>query len=157
LRRDRPQASRSRHRRADRPILSPLIPGCSVTGDQDPSRFLIRGPMARRCPECELATSRQGPSEPRSQGGRILAADGCASSSSNPACCFCSVWAPSELTSRLRASAGAAVADGGRTVIQSARDHEISWPVTQAAFAAAAEAALPKQVPAVEHLGIDET
>lgn len=32
---------------------------------------------------------------------------------------------------RLRASAGAAV-DGGRTVIQSARDHEISWPVTLA-------------------------
>jgi transposase len=63
----------------------------------------------------------------------------------------------SRLTSRLRASAGAAVADGGRTVTQSARDHEISWPVTQAAFAAAAEAASPKQVPAVEHLGIDET
>jgi hypothetical protein len=63
----------------------------------------------------------------------------------------------SRLTSRLRALAGAAVADGGRTVIQSARDHEISLPVTQAAFAAAAEAALPKQVPAVEHLGIDET
>jgi hypothetical protein len=63
----------------------------------------------------------------------------------------------SRLTSRLRASAGAVVADGGRTVIRAARDHEISWPVTQAAFAVAAEAALPKQVPAVEHLGIDET
>ena len=24
----------------------------------------------------------------------MLAADGCASSSSNPACCFCGVWAP---------------------------------------------------------------
>ena len=36
LRRDRPQASRSRHRRAGRPVLSPLIPGCSVAGDQDP-------------------------------------------------------------------------------------------------------------------------
>ncbi|MEY9926316.1 transposase [Catenulispora sp. GP43] len=42
-------------------------------------------------------------------------------------------------------------------MIQSARDHEVSWPVVQAAFAVAAEAALPKTVPAVEHLGIDET
>ena len=31
-----------RHCRAGRPILSPLIPGCSVAGDQDPSRFLVR-------------------------------------------------------------------------------------------------------------------
>jgi hypothetical protein len=44
-------------------------------------------------PECELATPRQRPSAPRSQGGRMLAADGCASSSSNPACCFCGVRA----------------------------------------------------------------
>jgi hypothetical protein len=55
----------------------------------DPSRLLIRGPMPRGCPECELATPRQRPSAPRSQGGRLLAADGCASSLSNPACCFC--------------------------------------------------------------------
>ena len=27
----------------------------------------------------------------------MLAADGCASSSSNPACCFCGVWARGEL------------------------------------------------------------
>src|SRR6266516_7188272 len=94
LRRDRPQASRSRHCRAGRPILSPLIPGCSVAGDQDPSRLLIRGPMPRRCPECELATPRQRPSAPRSQGERMLTADGCASSLSNPACCFCGVRAP---------------------------------------------------------------
>ena len=67
------------------------------------------------------------------------------------------ILARSRLTTRLRASAGTVVADGGRTVIQSARDHEVSWPVAQAAFAAAAEAALPRQVPAVEHLGIDET
>ncbi len=94
MRRDRPQASGSRHRRTDRPILSPLIPGCSVAGDQDPSRLLVRGPMPRRRPECELATPRQRPSAPRSQGGRMLAADGCASSSSNLACCFCGAWAP---------------------------------------------------------------
>jgi hypothetical protein len=97
LRRDRPQASRSRHCRAGRPILSPLIPGCSVAGDQDPSRLLIRARcrvgVRKVSPECELATPRQRPSAPRSQGGRLLAADGCASSLSNPACCFCGVWA----------------------------------------------------------------
>jgi hypothetical protein len=42
LRRDSPQASRSRHCRAGRPILSLLIPGCSVAGDQEPSRFPVR-------------------------------------------------------------------------------------------------------------------
>jgi transposase len=63
----------------------------------------------------------------------------------------------SRLTGRLRVSAGAAVADRGRTVLQSARDHEISWPIVQAAFAAHAAAALPERVPNVEHLGIDET
>jgi len=50
--------------------------------------------MPRRCPECEFATPWQRPSAPRSRGGRMLAADVCASSSSNPACCFCGVWAP---------------------------------------------------------------
>ncbi|MEV6813763.1 hypothetical protein AB0M52_16775, partial [Micromonospora sp. NPDC051296] len=49
------------------------------------------------------------------------------------------------LTARLRAAAGAAVADGGRTVLQSARDHEMSWPVVAAAFAAHAAAVLPVQ------------
>ncbi|MCW2915719.1 MAG: family transposase [Actinomycetia bacterium] len=60
------------------------------------------------------------------------------------------------LTCRLRESAGAAVADLGRTVIQSARDHEISWPIAQAAFAAHAKKALPAVTPQVERLGIDE-
>jgi hypothetical protein len=69
LRRDRPQASRSRHCRAGRPSLSPLIPGCSVAGDQGPSRFPVRGPMLRRCPEGELAAPRQGPSVPRPREG----------------------------------------------------------------------------------------
>jgi hypothetical protein len=27
-------------------MLSPLIPGCSVAGDQDPSRFPVRGVLA---------------------------------------------------------------------------------------------------------------
>ncbi|WP_370351195.1 transposase [Catenulispora sp. EB89] len=42
-------------------------------------------------------------------------------------------------------------------MLQSARDHEIFWPIVQAAFAAHAAAALPERVPSVEHLGIDET
>lgn len=60
------------------------------------------------------------------------------------------------LTRRLRASAGAAVADRGRTVVQSARDHEVSWPVVAAAFAAHAVAVLPVEPAPVEVLGIDE-
>ena len=42
--------------------------------------------------------------------------------------------ARARLTTRLRRAAGAAVADGGRTVVQSARDHGVSWPVVSAAF-----------------------
>jgi hypothetical protein len=37
----------------------------------------------------EAETFRAAPS-----GRRILAADGCASSLSDPACCFCAVWVP---------------------------------------------------------------
>lgn len=64
-------------------------------------------------------------------------------------------WSP-RMTARLRAAAGAAVADGGRTVVQSARDHDLSWPVVAAAFAAQAAAVLLEQPQAVEVLGIDE-
>jgi transposase len=60
------------------------------------------------------------------------------------------------LTTRLRGSAGAAVADRGRTVVQSARDHGVSWPVVAAAFAAHAEQVLPAEPEPVEVLGIDE-
>ena len=61
------------------------------------------------------------------------------------------------LTARLRTSIGAAVADGGRTVVQAARDHEVSWPIANAAFTTAAKNTLPALTPVVEHLGIDET
>ncbi|MEY9895175.1 hypothetical protein ABIA35_008927 [Catenulispora sp. MAP12-49] len=61
------------------------------------------------------------------------------------------------MTCRLRESAGAAIADRGRTVIQSAGDHEISWPIAHAAFLAHAKTALPAVTPPVERLGIDET
>lgn len=62
----------------------------------------------------------------------------------------------SRLTCRLRASIGAAVADQGRTVIQAARDHGVSWPVAQAAFATRAQMVLPRKTPPVARLGIDE-
>jgi transposase len=67
------------------------------------------------------------------------------------------VPAGARLTARLRASAGAAVADGGRTIVQSARDHRISWPIASAAFTAHGVGVLSAQVPQVEHLGMDET
>ena len=63
----------------------------------------------------------------------------------------------SRLTGRLREAVGAAVADRGRTVIQAARDHEVSWPVAHAAFARHARGALPAETPPVAVLGIDET
>jgi transposase len=60
------------------------------------------------------------------------------------------------LTTRLRASAGAAVADRGRTVVQAARDHDLSWPVVAAAFTDHARVVLPVQPAPVPVLGIDE-
>lgn len=67
------------------------------------------------------------------------------------------VAARRRLTARLRRAAGVAVADGGRTVVQSARDHGLSWPVTHEAFTAYAAEVLPAEPGPVEALGIDET
>jgi hypothetical protein len=66
------------------------------------------------------------------------------------------VPARKRLTTRLRASAGAAVADRDRTVVQAARDHDVSWPVVAAAFTDHAERVLPAQPQPVAVLGIDE-
>lgn len=41
-------------------------------------------------------------------------------------------------------------------MIQAARDHEVSWPIAQAAFAAHTRLALPAETPVVTRLGIDE-
>jgi transposase len=60
------------------------------------------------------------------------------------------------LTARLRAAAGVAVADAGRTVVQLARDHGVSWPVVAAAFTDHAQR-VPVQPEPVHVLGIDET
>lgn len=66
------------------------------------------------------------------------------------------VPARARLTDRLRRAAGAAVADGGRTIVQSARDHGLSWPVVSAAFTAHAAVVLPDAPGPVTVLGIDE-
>ena len=60
------------------------------------------------------------------------------------------------LTCRLREAAGAAVCDGGRTIVQSARDHAVSWPVVAAAFTAHAIRVLSRAPEPVRVLGIDE-
>ena len=67
-----------------------------------------------------------------------------------------SVGPRKRLTTRLRAAAGAAVGDGGRTVVQSSRDHGMSWPVVSRAVTAHAAAVLPAQPDPVQVLGIDE-
>jgi transposase len=66
------------------------------------------------------------------------------------------VPARKRLTVRLRAAAGAVVADHGRTIMQSARDHEVSSPVVAAAFTDHAVRVLPDQPDPVRVLGIDE-
>jgi transposase len=60
------------------------------------------------------------------------------------------------VTTRLRKAAGAAVADGGRTIVQAARDHGVSWPVAADAFTAHANSVLPSEPEPVGVLGIDE-
>lgn len=65
--------------------------------------------------------------------------------------------ARARLTSRLRRAAGAAVCDGGRTVLQAARDHVVSWPVVNDAMKTHAARVLSERTPQVTHLGIDET
>ena len=61
------------------------------------------------------------------------------------------------LTERLRTACGQAVADGGRTVVQTGRDLGPSWPVVMRATRTYAERHLPAAPPATEAIGIDET
>ncbi|MDY7091214.1 MAG: ISL3 family transposase [Actinomycetota bacterium] len=61
------------------------------------------------------------------------------------------------VTARLRQAAGAAVGDAGRTIVQAARDLDLSWPVVAAAFTAHAGVVLPAEPEPVTVLGIDET
>ena len=66
------------------------------------------------------------------------------------------VPARARITVRLRQAAGAAVADGNRTIVQAARDLGVSWPVVAAAFTAHAGTVLPAEPEPVTVLGIDE-
>ncbi len=66
------------------------------------------------------------------------------------------VPARARLTLRLRQAAAAAVADAGRTIVQAARDHQVSWPIVADAFTAHANTVLPDEPEPVTVLGIDE-
>jgi transposase len=151
------------------------LDGLAVTGVEDgldgPVVHLVTADeAARRCPEC-------GTRARRSKGRRVTHPRDLKVGDRRPKllwrkrrwCCdeqSCrrrsfteavgSVPARKRLTTRLRASAGAAVADRGRTVVQSARDHDVSWPVVAAAFTAHASEVLPAQPDPIEVLGIDE-
>jgi hypothetical protein len=63
------------------------------------------------------------------------------------------VPARARLTASLRQAAGAAVADANRTIVQTARDYEVSWLVVAAAFTANAERVLPVEPDPVTVLG----
>jgi transposase len=67
------------------------------------------------------------------------------------------VPARSRLTARLRQHAGAAVADHGRTVVQAARDLDLSWPTVHRALATHAGRVLAAEPAPAMVLGIDET
>ncbi|WP_328467337.1 ISL3 family transposase [Streptomyces sp. NBC_00448] len=60
-------------------------------------------------------------------------------------------------TAALREAAGAAVADGGRTVVQAGRDLGLSWPIVQHCFEVHAARSLPAEPAETEAIGIDET
>lgn len=61
------------------------------------------------------------------------------------------------ITEALRREAGAAVCDGGRTVVQAGRDLGLSWPVVHRALTAYAEEVLDETPAATDAVGIDET
>lgn len=60
-------------------------------------------------------------------------------------------------TTALRQEAGAAVCDGGRTVVQTGRDLGLSWPTAWCCFTDYAARVLPDDPPMSEAIGIDET
>lgn len=61
------------------------------------------------------------------------------------------------ITEALRREAGAAVCDGGRTVVQAGRDLGLSWPIVQRALTVYADEVLDETPAATEAVGIDET
>ncbi|MEU8400743.1 transposase family protein [Nonomuraea sp. NPDC048892] len=125
---------------------------------------------AKFCPECGVAAVRMKEWVTTSPRDLPVAGRGCAlrwrkrrwccDQASCPRQTFTEqvpqIPARSRLTRRLRQATGAAVGDGGRTVIQSARDHGVSWPIVSAAFTEHARRVLPTQPGPVAVLGIDE-
>ena len=67
------------------------------------------------------------------------------------------VPARARLTTRLRAACGAGIAESFSCVAATAKYHQVSWPITHAAFVAHATPTLAQPLPPVEVLGIDET
>jgi transposase len=151
------------------------LDGLAVTGVADGPHgpvvdLTTADEQARRCPECGTLSHRskgRRVTRPRDLpvGGRPTRLrwhkrrwrcddPGCTRASFTEA--VAAVPARKRLTVRLRAAAGAAVGDGGRTIVQSARDHDVSWPVVAAAFTKHAVAVLPDQPRPVQVLGIDE-
>ena len=61
------------------------------------------------------------------------------------------------ITGGLRREAGAAVADGGRTIVQAGRDLGLSWPIVQQALREYAAEVLDETPASTEAIGIDET
>jgi transposase len=133
-------------------------------------RLVTDDPQAARCPGCRQVSS--SPKEyvstrPRDlpHGGRGVQMmwDKRRWRCKNPHCgrgsfteSVASVPPRHRLTTRLRGSAGAAVADRGATVEQAGRDHGLSWPTVWAAAAAHTSRVLPAALPPVRVLGIDE-
>ena len=143
-----------------------------LDGQGQPVAHLVTAnAQAARCPGCgQVSTSpkQNVTTRPRDlpHGGRGVALmwrkrrwrcrnPGCARGSFTES--VASVPARHRLTTRLRASAGAAVADRGATVEQAGRDHDLSWPTVWDAAAAHAKRVLPDRLAPVAVLGIDET
>ncbi|MEO3861647.1 ISL3 family transposase [Acrocarpospora sp. B8E8] len=59
-------------------------------------------------------------------------------------------------TARLRGACGRAIADGGRTVAQAARDHRLSWPIAMRELRRYAAEVLPEEPEPTPVIGIDE-
>lgn len=133
-------------------------------------RVVTADEAARVCPGCSVVATRSKgvvltrPRDVEHGGGRVRVEwlkrrwlcrePGCARRSFTEA--VAEVPARMRTTGRLRRAAGRAVADGGRTVVQSALDHGLSWPVTQREFRVYAENVLPAEPEPVEVVGIDE-
>jgi transposase len=133
-------------------------------------RVVTADQAARVCPGCSVVATRSKgvvltrPRDVEHGGGRVrvewvkrrwaCAGQGCPRASFTEA--VAEIPARMRTTGRLRGAAGRAVADGGRTVIQSCRDHGLSWPVVQREFQAYAQRVLPAEPEPSEVIGVDE-